>query len=194
MGITILLDAGHGKETPGKRSPVWPDGSQLFEYEFNRDICDRIKRKAEALNLSLSVVKLVGESYDVPLYTRIERVKNWNRIMKGNCLLISIHANAGGGTGFEVFTSKGEDKSDLYAVQLVNQLENDFPEIKMRKDTTDGDPDKEADFFMLRKSPCPAMLVENLFMDTESDCRLLMSPEFRDRLAESYVSFIKKII
>ena len=34
--ITILLDNGHGCDTPGKRSPVWPDGRQLLEWEFNR--------------------------------------------------------------------------------------------------------------------------------------------------------------
>ena len=42
--LRILLDNGHGQETPGKRSPVWADGSQLFEYEFNRDIVRRIAR------------------------------------------------------------------------------------------------------------------------------------------------------
>lgn len=36
--VKILLDNGHGYDTPGKRSPIWPDGSQLFEWEFNRDI------------------------------------------------------------------------------------------------------------------------------------------------------------
>ena len=36
-----ILDNGHGGmidgvyQTPGKRSPVWPDGTQLFEGEFN---------------------------------------------------------------------------------------------------------------------------------------------------------------
>lgn len=30
----VLLDNGHGKETSGKRSPLWKDGSQLFEWEY----------------------------------------------------------------------------------------------------------------------------------------------------------------
>ena len=61
----------------------------------------------------------------------------------------------------------------------------------MRKDMEDGDPDKEANFYILRKTDCPAILAENLFMDNEKDCRLLLSDEFRNRLADSYVSFIK---
>ena len=42
MSKTIILDNGHGNNTPGKRSPKWEDGTQLFEYEFNRDIVKRI--------------------------------------------------------------------------------------------------------------------------------------------------------
>ena len=45
-----LLDSGHGGldpdtgkyVTPGKRSPVWNDGSQYFEGVGNRDIVRRI--------------------------------------------------------------------------------------------------------------------------------------------------------
>ena len=31
-----LLDNGHGDTTPGKRSPKFDDGTQMFEYEFDR--------------------------------------------------------------------------------------------------------------------------------------------------------------
>ena len=42
-----LLDPGHGIDTPGKRSPLWPDGTQLMEFEFNRDIVRRCIRMAD---------------------------------------------------------------------------------------------------------------------------------------------------
>ena len=43
LDIYWCLDNGHGKKTAGKRSPVFDDGeTQLFEYEFNRDIVRRI--------------------------------------------------------------------------------------------------------------------------------------------------------
>ncbi len=38
----VILDNGHGIDTPGKRSPVWGDKLQLLEYEFNRDIVGKI--------------------------------------------------------------------------------------------------------------------------------------------------------
>ena len=59
--VKILLDNGHGYDTPGKRSPIWPDGSQLFEWEFNRDIVSRIEillKKA-----GISCVRLVAEIF-----------------------------------------------------------------------------------------------------------------------------------
>ena len=48
---TIILDAGHGGlingvyQTKGKRSPIWPDGRQLFEGVFNRQIVELLKVK-----------------------------------------------------------------------------------------------------------------------------------------------------
>ena len=85
--VKILLDNGHGYDTPGKRSPIWPDGSQLFEWEFNRDIVSRIEillKKA-----GISCVRLVPEKEDISLS---ERCKRANTIAKqSDCLLISIH-------------------------------------------------------------------------------------------------------
>ncbi|MEF1204613.1 hypothetical protein [Photobacterium damselae] len=49
----FILDAGHGGiingqyQTEGKRSPIWDDGSQLFEGEFNRAVVKGIKRVYE---------------------------------------------------------------------------------------------------------------------------------------------------
>ena len=72
---TLILDNGHGKETPGKRSPLWPDGTQLFEYEFNRDIVNRLVRLFEGTGLN--VVKLVPELNDIPLKERVTRANNY---------------------------------------------------------------------------------------------------------------------
>ena len=71
--VKILLDNGHGYDTPGKRSPIWPDGSQLFEWEFNRDIVSRIEillKKA-----GISCVRLVPEKEDISLSERCKRAK-----------------------------------------------------------------------------------------------------------------------
>ena len=192
MDKIILFDNGHGQETPGKRSPVLKDGRQLFEWEFNRDIVRRIILKCD--HAGIRAVKLVPETFDVSLEERCKRANLWYDRCNGNCIVVSIHANAGGGTGFEVYTSPGQTKADPIATKLIEQLQQDFPEIKIRKDMADGDPDKEAGFYILKHTKAPAILAENLFMDNEADCQLLMAEDFRDKLADSYVEFLKNLL
>lgn len=191
MDKIILFDNGHGQETPGKRSPLWKDGRQLFEWEFNRDMVRRIILRCN--HAGIRAVKLVPETFDVSLEERCKRANLWYDRCNGNCIVVSIHANAGGGTGFEVYTSPGQTKADPIATKLTEQLQQDFPEIKIRKDMADGDPDKEAGFYILKHTKAPAILAENLFMDNEADCQLLMDEDFRDKLADSYISFLKTL-
>ena len=54
----ILLDNGHGIQTPGKRSP---DGT-LLEYKYTREIVDLIIEELQ--NRGLQAVKLVPSYID----------------------------------------------------------------------------------------------------------------------------------
>ena len=181
----IILDNGHGINTPGKRSPKWSDGSQLFEYEFNRDVVKRIARMLDSEGITYKI--LVPELEDVSLTERCRRTNvlayNWD----GEAILISVHANAGGGTGWECFTSVGKTKSDDYAAILLSEAEKMFPNWKMRGA-------KESDFAILKNTACPAILTENFFMDNEKDCRYIMQPDARERIAQMHVQAIKKMI
>lgn len=163
--MKILIDNGHGKETPGKRSPVWPDGSQLYEYEFNRDIARRVYAVLTARGVDCELI--VSEICDISLAERVRRVNKIARVVgPSNCLLVSIHANAGGGTGWEAWTSIGQTEADNYATIFYEEAARAFPEKRMRKDMTDGDPDKEENFYILKHTSCPTVLTENFFMDT----------------------------
>ena len=62
--MTILLDPGHGSDTPGKRSP---DG-RFREYAFNRDIAARVASELTSLGLNAEII--VPELTDVPLKER----------------------------------------------------------------------------------------------------------------------------
>lgn len=186
--MKILLDNGHGKETPGKRSPIWPDGSQLFEWEFNRDIVKRISGELRGLGVDTRII--VPEETDIPLGERCKRVNRYGK----NALLISVHANAGGGTGWECYTTKGKTKSDQYAQVLCEEAKKEFPEWKMRFDYMDGDPDKEEDFRIIKGTVCPAVLTENFFMDTEKDCRFIMSEIGRKKIAKIHINAIIEIL
>lgn len=191
-----ILDAGHGGiidgvyQTDGKRSPVWPDGRQLFEGEFNRDIVDRVATLLDFVNVDY--IKLIDTQKDISLKTRKNKA-NKIFVQDPRAVLVSIHANAGGGTGWEVFTSPRQTPSDIIAKIFYEVHEEDFSMLKFRADWSDDDPDKEAKFYMLTKTKCPAILTENFFMDTlNPDCELLMSEIGRDRIAMAHYRAILK--
>lgn len=190
--MIVILDNGHGVDTAGKCSPVWSDGSKLWEYEFNRDVAARIAYHCKMNGIRFKM--LVTEMHDISLAERVRRANAIYDSIAEECFLLSIHANAGMGTGFEVWTSKGKTMSDTYADIFMEEAEKELKEFKMRKDYTDGDSDKEDQFYILRHTKMPAVLTENLFMDTERDCRFLLSDEGRERIAEFHFRAIKRIV
>lgn len=197
--ITIILDNGHGKDTKGKCSPKFEDGSRFYEYEFNRDIVKRIAEDLDRAGIKYEI--LVPEEKDISLTERANRVnKIWKNTGK-KCFLISVHANAAGmgnewmnARGWCVFTSKGRTKSDDIATVFWEEMKTEFPNNKMRMDTSDGDVDWEANFAMLYNTKCPAILTENFFYDNKEDCKLLKSQAGRIKIASAHVRAIKKVL
>lgn len=197
-----ILDNGHGGmidgvyQTPGKRSPVWPDGSQLFEGEFNRAIVDRLMALCEANGID--AINLVNTPNDVSLN---ERTSTANKLAKSSdkpCIYVSIHANGfsdEAANGWSVYTSPGQTKSDGIATILFDKASKEFAGEYMRKDTySDGDVDKEANFSVLVNTTMPAILSENFFMTNYDNChKYLLSEEGRDRIAKIHFQMIQQI-
>jgi len=173
----VLIDNGHGVNTPGKRSP---DGL-LREYEFNRTIAVGILEHLALRDIDAELV--VPELEDISLIERCRRVNEASLIFGvENTLLISIHANAAGNgsqwmnaTGWCAYTSPGETEADKIAKYLYRAARHYLPGHKIRCDHSDGDPDFEAPFYLLKHTYCPAVLTENLFMDAYPDYQFLMS-------------------
>ena len=194
--MKILIDAGHGIDTPGKRSP---DG--LFrEYLWNRQVADLILEGLVSAGIDASLV--VTETNDVSLRNRVNRVNTiCNRLGASNVLLVSIHANAAGNgsawmnaKGWSCYTSKGKTKSDQVAECLYDAFEEEFQDRKIRKDMSDGDRDWEENFYVLQKSKCPAVLLENFFYDNREECAWMLQEETKRRIASAVVKGIIKYI
>ena len=164
--MRVLIDPGHGIDTPGKRSP---DG-KFREYLWNRQVADLLGARLVEIGIDVSFV--VTETNDIPLSTRVQRVNRvCSKVGASNVMLVSIHANAAGnggwmnGKGWSCYTSKGNTESDRIAECLYDAFEKEFPDRKIRKDLSDGDRDWEENFYVLAKSRCPAVLLENFFYD-----------------------------
>ena len=61
---------------------------------------------------------------------------------------------------------------------------------RRRTDYTDGDPDMEADFYILCHTTAPAVLTENFFMDSHPDCAFLLSKEGQQAIVNLHVDGI----
>ena len=57
--MKVLLDNGHGENTPGKRSPKWSDGSQLFEWEYAREIAKGIESQSGRVNVKTAALNIL---------------------------------------------------------------------------------------------------------------------------------------
>ena len=190
--MKILIDNGHGIDTKGKRSP---DG-RLLEYAQNRLLAGRIVTALQARGLDASL--LVPEETDISLPERCRRVNEWCRQLDSqNVILISIHCNAAGhgdrwlsARGWCAYTTPGPTGADALATALYNAAKAHLPGMRLRTDYTDGDPDQEAAFYLLRHTSCPAVLTENLFMDNHDDCDFLLSEEGQQALVDLHVDGI----
>ena len=194
--MKILIDPGHGIDTPGKRSP---DGLFL-EYLWNRQVADLILEGLLSAGVDASLV--VTETNDVSLRNRVNRVNTiCNRVGASNVLLVSIHANAAGNgsawmnaRGWSCYTSKGKTKSDQVAECLYDAFEEEFQDRKIRKDMSDGDRDWEENFYVLQKSKCPAVLLENFFYDNREECAWMLQEETKRRVASAAAKGIAKYV
>ena len=190
--MKILLDNGHGIDTPGKRSP---DG-HFREYAYNRYLAFLIRERLLPLGLDAQLV--VPEREDISLKERCRRVNAICRQLGNDqVILLSIHVNAAGNgqnwldaRGWSCFTTRGKTKADALATCLYEAAKNHLPGMKIRTDFTDGDPDIEKDFYIIRHTSCPAVLTENLFMDNRQDVAFLESEEGAKAIVNLHVDGI----
>ena len=194
--MKILLDNGHGFDTPGKRSP---DG-HFREYAYNRYLAFLLRERLLALGLDAQLV--VPEREDISLKERCRRVNAICRqIGNDQVILLSIHVNAAGNgqnwldaRGWSCFSTRGKTKADALATCLYEAAKNHLPGMKIRTDYTDGDPDIEKDFYIIRHTSCPAVLTENLFMDNRQDVAFLESEEGARAIVNLHVDGILQYI
>ena len=213
--MLILIDNGHGHNTPGKRSP---DG-KFLEYAYTREIATRIV--ADLTDRGHNAQLLVPETEDISLSERVRRINaaclshqsspaphqssparpGISPTGHPNVILISIHVNAAGNgtkwlnaTGWSCYTSKGQTTSDLIAECFYEAAKKNFPDRRIRTDKSDGDPDWEENFYILRHSLCPAVLTENFFMDNHSDLEYLQSRAGKQAIVDTHVEGITEYL
>lgn len=192
--MKILIDNGHGENTPGKRSP---DGS-LREYAYCREIARMLYSKLKDDGCDVQLV--TPERYDVPLSERCRRV---NAVCRqagpANVLLVSIHNNAAGGDGqwheARGFSAHVGMNASAYSKRLAAFLWDEAVNLGMK-----GNRNVPAckyiaqNLAICRDTLCPAVLTENLFQDNKQDVSFLLSEQGKRAVVDMHHRAILKFI
>lgn len=193
------LDNGHGKKTPGKRSPKYQDNGQdvqFLEYEFNRDVVRRIIKKLEAEGVQhFNVVP--EDDIDDFLEGRVNRANN--KASELPKLFVSVHSNAapaananawcadnirGIETWFYHGSKKGQKMAAIFHKHLIEKTGFPNRHLKSRP---------EGQFFVLRKTNMTSILTENGFYNNRIEVKELMNPTLRQKIADAHVAAILEI-
>lgn len=171
--MKIGIDAGHGLHTAGKRCAKQFDSNETREWTLNSRVATKV---CEILNRSgvetLRLDDTTGNT-DISLSTRCANANNANVD-----LVVSIHHNAGGGTGIETYvyneTLKNGETGRI--ATLVNNKAVEKTGMRNRGVKT-------KDLAMVRDTKMPACLIECGFMDNENDTPRILTEEYANKVA-----------
>lgn len=189
--MKVIIDNGHGADTPGKCSP----DRRIREWSYTREIAQRLEAALKAKGIP--AVRIVKEEKDISLK---ERTRRANAIYKEDrsSILISIHLNAAGNKGqwmaargFEAIVSiiNASGNSRRLARELVKQAKavglNGNRAIPVEGYWSQN-------LAICRDTHMPAVLTENLYQDNWQDVAYLLSEAGKQAIVDLHVEAIRK--
>lgn len=173
----IYIDPGHGGTDGGAAA-------------------NGLQEKNVTLAISLKVRDILNRDYDghtirmsrttdttKSLAARTNDANSW-----GADYFISIHINAGGGTGFEDYIYNGSVSN-----QTITYRDKMHTEIMKQVDFANRGK-KRANFHVLRESSMAAILTENGFIDHAADAAKLKSDAYLERIALGHANGIAQAL
>lgn len=193
-GWLVLLDNGHGSNTPGKCSP----DKRLMEWKYTREIAEAVEKQLKSEGVD--VRRIVTEDNDITLGERCRRVNAFcSKYGSKNVVLVSVHVNAAGGDGkwhdargFSVWVSKKGSANSKRLGKLFT--EEATKQDLMGNRWVPSEKYWQANFTIITNTNCPAVLTENLFQDNKDDVDFLLSKEGREKITNLHVDAIKKYL
>lgn len=179
----IAINAGHGKNTAGKRCLKSIDPNETREYTLNARICDMLESTFAEYD-GIEVLR-IDDGSELSISARANKANGW-----GADFYLSIHHNAGinGGTGggveAYVYTSPSqaavEWQKALYdAVIKYTGLSGNRSQPLRKKNLGE-----------LRQTDMPAVLLECGYMDSTTDTPIILTKEHAAKCAAAIVEVI----
>lgn len=181
--MKILIDNGHGVNTPGKCSP---DG-KFREYAYAREIALRLETALKGKGID--AMRITPEETDISLRERCNRA---NKYGSKGVLLVSIHCNAAGADGkwhdaqgWSAFVSKNASSSSKRLASCLTSAARNAG-LKVRVPMP-GQDYWVQNLAICRDTYCPAVLTENMFQDNKEDVDYLLSEEGKRTITDLHV-------
>ena len=183
----IALGAGHGLYTDGKRCMKSLDPNETREWWLNDRICDYVEGYLKDYE-GYSLLRLDDsddgkDNPDLPV-----RVRNANNF--GADIYLSVHHNAGvnggSGGGIMAFTAPGASSASVaWRNELYDALIK-HTGLKGNRST----PKAEGEYYVLKNTKMPAVLLELGFMDSKTDVPVILTDKYAQSCAKAIVEVI----
>lgn len=186
--ICVVIDAGHGGCDPGKVS-----AGGILEKDINLAISERIKVSMEKRYSNIKVVMTRKDDNDLhskyaqnykksDMYNRMKLVNDMNAD-----ILVSIHQNSFSSSkerGAQVFYYNNSKEGE----RLAGNIEKSLIENVSKNNTRDKK--ANSDYYILRKSKCPAVIVECGFLSNVDEAWLLTTDDYQQKIADAVIGGI----
>lgn len=174
----LALNAGHGKNTAGKRCLKSIDAGETREYTLNKRICDKLTDKLSVYE-GIEILR-IDDGSELSITKRTAKANSW-----GADFYLAIHHNAGinggSGGGIEAYTYlKVGTATEQWQSLLYNKL--------IEKTGLNGNraqPLRRANLGECRQTKMPAVLLECGYMDSTYDTPIILTDDFAEKVAEA---------
>ena len=174
----IAIDAGHGLKTAGKRCKKSLDSKETREWVLNDRVSDALASYLKSAGHTVKRVDDTDGSTDVSLTNRVKVANQWEADF-----YISVHHNAGvnggSGGGTLVYTCKNCSSKSLRAQEAIYR--HAIQRGDLRGNRAEGKPSN--DYYVIKYTEMPACLIECGFMDSSTDIKYILNPEWSKEIA-----------
>lgn len=182
----LVVNAGHGLNTAGKRCLKSLDKNETREWVLNDRIVDKIVDKLKSYDgYELLRTDDATGTKDISLSNRVDKANNWNADF-----YLSIHHNAGikggsgGGVVAYIYTTAGKETQD-WQKKLYNAIIS-----KTGLKGNRSNPTPTANLYECRKTKMACVLLECGFMDSKTDVPIILTDDYADKVASACVDVI----
>lgn len=185
QGLKIVVDPGHGGRDSGA---IGPTGKQ--EKDCTLGISLKLTEKLRGLGAEVRMTRETDRTVGPPdgshrdeLQARVEFANSWP-----SNLFVSVHCNSNespSAHGTEVYIARGASRASQ---EMAREIHRDMVDQTGLR----GRGVSRADFYVIKNTTMPAVLIETAFISNPTEEALLADSNFQQRTADSIASGLVK--